>query len=186
MTDEKIKRSLESAELKLSNGEKFTHYGIVGFCFFIPFLFMFFHLKDFLLGMPKPVKSGEMWFLGIPTVIGIAFYILQKKRLKFKVVENDFNRVELDRIIEKVAKELEWDIIENKQKVLVAKTYPGLLSGSWGEQITILFDNKKVFVNSICDPSNRSSLISTGRNRQNENALIKEILMAKDLSLIHI
>ena len=175
MNNKQIKHSLESRELKLSNWEKLSHYGIVGFCFIIPLAFIFLHLKDYFENTPKSIKSGEIWFFTIPTLIGILFYYIQKRRLQFKEVNTSLNRTELNKIIEKVANELEWTLNLTKSKIIVAKTHPSFLSGSWGEQITILFDNKKVLVNSICDPDKKSSLVSMGRNKQNENKLIKEV-----------
>ncbi|WP_431106806.1 hypothetical protein [Winogradskyella poriferorum] len=178
MTIEKIKYGLENRELKLSNWDKFSHYGIVGFCFIIPLTFTFLHLKDYFSHTPKPIKSGEIWFFIIPTLIGILFFYLQKNRLKFKEVNTNLNKSELNKIIEKVAEELEWHLHFSNSKAIVAKTHPGFLSGSWGEQITILFDNRKVLVNSICDPEKKSSVVSMGRNKQNENKLIEEIKKA--------
>lgn len=57
----------------------------------------------------------------------------------------------------------------------IANTNPGFFSGSWGEQITVLFYQDSVFVNSICDPNKRSSVISWGRNSENEDTLIDKI-----------
>lgn len=178
MTSEKINYGLETRKLKLSNWDKFSHYGVVGFCFIIPLTFMFLHLKDYFLGVPKPIKSGVIWFFIIPTLIGILFFYLQKKKLKFKVVDTNLNKSELNNIIEKVARELEWNLHFSNSKAIVAKTHPEFLSGSWGEQITILFDNGKVLVNSICDLDKESSVVSMGRNKQNENKLIEEIKKA--------
>jgi hypothetical protein len=178
MNNEQIKYSLANRELKLSNWKKFSHYGIVGFCFITPLTFTFLHLKDYFENTPKTIKTGEMWFFIIPTLIGILFYYIQKNRLKFKEVDTSLNRAELNKIIEKVAEELEWQIILKNSKRIVAKTYPSFFSGSWGEQITIIFDNRKVLVNSICDPDKKSSVVSMGRNKQNEDKLIKEIRKA--------
>jgi hypothetical protein len=178
MNNEQLKYSLLNRELKLSNWEKFSHYGIVGFCFIIPLTFTFLHLKDYFENTPKAIKSGEMWFFIIPTLIGILFYYIQKNRLKFKEVNTSLNRAELNKIIEKVAEELEWEIYLKNSKIIVAKTHPSFLSGSWGEQITIIFENGKVLVNSICDPDKRSSVVSMGRNKQNEDKLKKAIVKA--------
>ena len=60
----------------------------------------------------------------------------------------------------------------------MAKTHPSFSSGSWGEQITILFDNRTILVNSICDLDKKNSVVSMGRNKQNENTLINEIKKA--------
>jgi hypothetical protein len=175
MNREQIKYSLTNRELKLSNRNKFTHYGIVGFCFLIPLVFAFLYLDAYFGNTPNRINSEWIWFLVVPTLIGILFYYLQKKRLKFKEVKTSLSRKELNEIIERIANELEWTLFFKNSKVIVAKTHPSFFSGSWGEQITILFDNRKVLVNSICDPDKQTSVVSMGRNKQNENKLIKEI-----------
>jgi hypothetical protein len=87
-------------------------------------------------------------------------------------------REELDSVVEKVANELKWIPYVMDKKVIIAKTHPSFFSGSWGEQITILFDKNRVLVNSICDPDKRSSVVSMGRNKQNMSRLIEEIKKA--------
>ena len=44
-----------------------------------------------------------------------------------------------------------------------------------GERITIIRDNNKILINSICDPDNRPSVSSWGQNRKNVNAFKKRI-----------
>ncbi|MFN8712784.1 MAG: hypothetical protein ACK5Z2_08015 [Bacteroidota bacterium] len=178
MTNEQIKYSIETGELKLGNWDKLTHYGIVLMCFLIPATIIFLHLKDHFEGTLKPIREGLIWFLIIPPILGIIFYRIQKERLKFKTIDTQLTREQLDLIVENVANELEWIPIFANEKVIVVKTSPGFFSGSWGEQITILFDNKRILVNSICDPDKQSSLVSMGRNKKNMNRLIEEIKKA--------
>ena len=64
------------------------------------------------------------------------------------------------------------------ENAIMAKTRPGFLSGSWGEQITILFDGNTILVNSICDLDMRGSVVPMGRNKKNMNRLIEEIKKA--------
>lgn len=175
MTNEQIKYSIETSEMKLGNWDKFTHYEIVGFLFFIPAMFMFLHLKDYFQGTPRPFREGEIWFMIIPSILGLLFYRLQKNRLKFKSIDTNLTREEIDPIIERVANELEWTPYVINEKIIIAKTRPSFFSGSWGEQITILFDKNRILVNSICDPDKRSSVVSMGRNKRNMNRLIEEI-----------
>jgi len=175
MTSETITYGLEKRELKLNFWQKVQHFGIVGFCFILPVTFTVMHLKDYFKNSFKPLTSGEIWFIIIPTVLGILLFYLQKSRLKFKEVHTNLNKSQLNNIIEKVAEELEWHIHTSNSKAIVARTHPGFSSGSLGEQITILFDHNKVLVNSICDPNKKSSLISLGRNGQNETTLIENI-----------
>ena len=178
MTKEKIKYGLENRELKLGFWGKIQHFGIVGFCFIIPITLTALYLKDYFNESARPLKTGDIWWVIIPTLLGILFFYVQKRRLRFKKVNTNLNKSELNKIIEKVAAELEWQIYFSNSKAIVAKTHPEILSGSWGEEITILFDYKKVLVNSICDLDKKSSLVSMGRNGQNENKLIEEIKKA--------
>lgn len=178
MTNDQIQYSIETGELKLGNWDKFTHYGIVGFLFIIPAMFIFFHTKDYFQGISRPFREGEIWFMIIPSILGLLFYRLQKNRLKFKQIETKLTREEIDQIIEKIANELEWITFVKNKKIIISKTFPGFFSGSWGEQITILFDKNRILVNSICDPDKRSSVVSMGRNKKNMNRLIEEIKKA--------
>ncbi|MDG4949649.1 hypothetical protein NLM59_01820 [Weeksellaceae bacterium KMM 9724] len=180
MTDEQIKYSIETGEMKLENWDKFTHYGIVCFLFFIPALFIFFHVRDYFQGIPRPFRDAEIWFIIVTSILGLLFYRLQRNRLKFKSIVTKLTREEIDPIIEKVANELEWTPYVVDKKIIIAKTHPSFFSGSWGEQITILFDKDKILVNSICDPDKRSSVVSMGRNKQNMNRIIEEIKKASN------
>lgn len=175
MTEEQRQLSLQTNKLTLTFWDKVSHFGIVGFLIFIPLMFIFFHLKDAINGTPKSLKDGEIYFLIIPTLLGLLFYKLQSDRLKFKEVHTTLSRKELADIIEKVGTELKWYPQEISDDIVVAKTHPSFFSGSWGEQITILFDTNKVLVNSICDPDKKSSVVSMGRNKKNINKLVEEI-----------
>ncbi len=175
MTKEQIKYSIETGELSLDNWQKFTHYGIVFYLLIIPAVFIFIHLKNYLFETHVPFREDMIWFLIIPPILAFLFYKLQKRKLQFKTIPNRLTREEMDLVIENVAEELEWKPSLINNKIIIAKTYPGFFSGSWGEQITILFDKKKILINSICDPDNRSSIMSMARNKQNIQRLIEEI-----------
>ena len=141
----------------------------------IPVSFIYFFLKKLVNNSSEKMNLETLLFITFPSVLGLFFYNLQSNRLKFKIVETNLKRSELNNIIYQVATELKWKIIKNDDQIVEAKTYPSLLSGSWGEQITILFDNKRLLVNSICDLERRSSAVSMGRNRKNTNRIIEEI-----------
>jgi hypothetical protein len=183
MTNEQIKYSIETGEMKLGNWDKFTHYRIVISLFMIPAFFIFFQLKDYYQGTSIPfLREGGIWFMIIPSILGLLFYRLQKGRLKFKSINTKLTRDELEIIIEKLANELEWTPCVKNEKVIIAKTHPSFFSGSWGEQITILFDKNRILVNSICDPDKRSSVVSMGRNKKNMDILTGEIIKASQMT----
>jgi len=101
------------------------------------------------------------------------FFLDAKTQVKVPGCSNQVNTATLKLIIDQVARELEWKGEFTSDNVYEAKTRPGFFSGSWGEQITILLPDGRVFVNSICDPDQRNSVFSNGRNRENENTLVK-------------
>jgi hypothetical protein len=181
MTKEIFNRSIETQELQLIGLEhKLTHYGIVGFLFIMPLILMVLHLIDYFNFGSIDFKDGEVWFLFLPSVLAIIFYLIQKNRLKFKIVTTTLNTEQLKGVINEVAKDLKWVRMPSSAQTYIAKTLPGFFSGSWGEQITVLFNNDTVLINSICDPDRRPSLVSMGRNRENENTLADKITQANN------
>ena len=178
MTEEQIEYSIKEERLKLGFWDKFTHYFVVVFIFLIPLFFIIFFIKDFFQGKQNNFKIEETIALIGLLLVGVLCYKIQRKRLNFKTVKTHLNRNDIASIIDEVAKELEWDMYEVSDKFIIAKTHPSFLSGSYGEQITILFYNDLVLINSICDPNKKSSMISMGRNKKNENKLIEAITKA--------
>ncbi len=181
MKEDHIKYALKNRELKLERRHLFSHYSIVGFLLITPSIFIFMFIKDYDKNMLKPTPSGFLWFFFVFLFLSFLSYYIQKKRLKYKVVDTKLNKATLRKIIGEVATKLEWQIIKSNTKVIIAKTHPSFFSGSRGEHITILFDTDAVLVNSICDPDEKSSLVSMGRNTKNENTLIEAIKMANKL-----
>ena len=175
MTEEDIRHSIEKNEVKLTFWGKIIHYGAVGYLIFVMAMSIFFQLTNKSNGPAKPISEGEIWFFIAMLPVIFFIYKLQRRRLKFKSVETNLKRKEINDIIREVAIELKWTLESINENYIVAKTHPGFFSGSWGEQITIIFDQNRVLVNSICDPDKRSSVTSMGRNKRNEMKLMNEI-----------
>ncbi len=175
MTDEQIESSIASGELQLTIWAKLTHYGIsVAFFLVLPMTILF-NIKDNFDGTYTPFQVSHFWFLMGSTFLALLLYRIQRSKLKLKIIETPLTREQLDPIISKVANELEWFPYVVNEKVILAKSYPDFLSGSWGEQITILFDRNRILVNSICDPDKKSSVVSYGRNKENVDRLTEAI-----------
>ena len=175
MTTEDADFARNNHQLKLSRKAHWTHFQIVYiflfFALFIPFIKLFHYLK----GTHKSFSKTEFISILIFIVLALLLYVLQKRRLRFKTVDTNLTREELLMIIKEVAEKLKWLPYNTQNDYIVARTRPSFFSGSWGEQITIVFDQTTVLVNSICDPRQKSSIISVGRNRKNMNTLIKAI-----------
>lgn len=176
MTKDIYNKSIETCEIQLEGFRaNLAHFGVVGFLLFMPSMMLFFHLIYFLQNKPNSFQEGEIWIIFIPLILSVVAYWIQKRRLKFCVVKTKLNPVQLKEMLLEVAAKLKWEFISTGTNAYVAKTNPSFFSGSWGEQITILFYCDSIFINSICDPKKRPSVVSWGRNRENENTLIEKI-----------
>ena len=162
-----IKRSKETGELQLTAGDKFSHYGIVVYLLIIPSTLIFVILKDLVLKGSANLRTEFVWIIVIAGALSFLFYRLQKKRLKLTKVDTCLTKEEIETVVEKVADELKWYPHLIDEEIIIAKTQPGFWSGSWGEQITIIFDSGRIWINSICDPDKMSSVTSNGRNDKN-------------------
>lgn len=164
-------------KLKLKFTDLLNHYLIVLFLL-IPLLFSLFsffqkYVLDSYTGVRQP---GEMLIVTAPFgLLAIFFLFIQKNRLRFKTIETDMPKEKIKMIIKQTAQELEWHPEMVNDDIVVAKTHPNWWEGSWGEQITILLDNHRILINSICDPNKPSSVVSFGRNRNNIKKLITKI-----------
>ncbi len=166
-----------TGRIKLSWLDLLTHYLIVIFLL-QPLLFLsFFWLKHFLTGEYTGERTfKEMFLVQIPFIIlAVVFFFIQHKRLNFKQIQTSLSIDLIQILIKTTANELEWIPFINTKYYKVFKTYPKWYTGSWGEQITIIIDNDKVMINSICDPDKRASVVSVGRNRKNMRCLIEKI-----------
>jgi hypothetical protein len=178
MKKELIKKSLETGELHLTFWQKEGHFGIVFYLLIIPAFFLFFFINDTNSTNFDERKVEIPMIAFISCGISLLTYRHQRKMLKFIPIDTKLNREELKKIIEEVGEQLEWKPHFMDDQVFIAKTFPGFWSGSRGEQITIIFDNGRILINSICDPDNRGSLFSNGRNRKNINSLVELVKAA--------
>lgn len=182
MKKEWIPIMISTGKLKMKFIDLLTHYIVVLF-FLIPItLNLFNYFQKHVLHNYKGVRSPEEMFIAtLPFgIIAIGMYFVQNNRLKFKSVESNLSTDKLKEIIEQTAKELEWHTEIAYNKIIIAKTSPKWWTGSWGEQITIIFDNSRIMINSICDPDKKASIVSMGRNKKNINTLIENIKNASN------
>ena len=178
MNAEIAKKCIDKNELQLNFWNKIDHYSVVVFVLIIPISLAFFKIKDILDKTEKPSREGEIYLFIIPIIFAILFYLLQKKRLRFKIAETKLTIGEIYKVVDETAIELDWIINQRKNSYFTANTNPKFTSGSWGEQITVIFTEKKILVNSICDLNKITSLVSMGRNKKNEQTLINNIKRA--------
>ena len=156
--------------LKLSFWDTLSHYIIALFLLLPIIVTIPDFIEIYILNSYSGFRSSrELLRVNTPFIIlSVLFYFIQYYKLKFKVVETSLSRNKIHDVILKTADELDWITEIDNTEMMQFKTYPSFWSGSWGEQITIVYDSNRLLINSICDPKSRLSVFSMGRNRRNE------------------
>jgi cytochrome c oxidase subunit IV len=175
MTDEQFKKSIEKKELQLNFEGRFTHYGIVSFLLFIALFFILNQVNDYLKNQMYIRLSDIILFIVLPTLLSILYYFIQKRKLKLIVIDTSLTPKEVSDIFSEVASEQGWGVSQQTSNILIANTPCSFRSGSWGEQVTLLLFKNQIFLNSICDPERRPSIVSYGRNKKNQLLLLNKL-----------
>jgi len=167
MAQQPIQKMIDRETLVLTKGQTFWHYSVIPFLLMAPIMtsisvFKYYVTHTYTAARPieEIILPGYIWLLP-----AIAFFFIQKRRLKFKVINISVGKEIFKEATEQAAKELEWRIEKETSNIIIAKT--AFNWRSWGEQITIIRCNDKILFNSICDPDKRPSVASWGMNKIN-------------------
>jgi hypothetical protein len=180
MTKEWIDIMKHSRRLKLSFWQRLDHYFIVLFILFIPGFTLFSLYEIYVSETYEGLRTAEELInISWPWIIpAIAFYFIQKRRLRFKEVKIDYSEQEFQEALKRTVEEYNWQIELNDEAILRAYR-PWNWTGSWGEMITIVKDKDRLLLNSICDPNKLSSVASYGWNKRNINTFLKNLVAVK-------
>lgn len=165
-----FEQSISSKRLQLTNEDKLTHYFIViGFIFMsgIGLLFM-------IRATDKDQFSRSLNMFIISSIIGLLFYYIQYRRLRFTVYETYLNREQIDEVIKYVAAHRKWVQVKKAETYYIATSIEAAFARSWGEKISILFINNTIYFNSICDPD-KISAVNWRRNYNHKKLFFKAI-----------
>lgn len=166
---------LRTGRLNLSFGRWLTHFGIVLYILLIPLALVSLRLAYWWDGDQAPVLAGEVAMLVIPLGAAFFFYRRQRKKLFFHPVDTRLSKEEIVRLMERIGGEEHWTPDYLGDDMLVCHTSPSFLSGSRGEQIFVVFDTNRVWLNSISNLDKKGSVTSFGRTRKQVQWLTDEI-----------
>jgi hypothetical protein len=173
MTKHQIHQMINSRTLVLTKQQLFWHYSIIPLLLIAPILTTVDVFKLYVFHTYSNTHEIDyyqyLWIL--PACI---FYLLQRGRLKFKVIDISVDSDCFNKAIEESAKDLEWTISHHCDDCVIAGRSWNW-TASWGELITIIRDKDKILLNSICDPDNVPSVASWGMNKLNIKTFIKHI-----------
>jgi hypothetical protein len=185
MKSEWIDIMKSTKRLKLSRWQTFAHFVIVVFISIIPSYTLFSLFEIYVTDAYDGVRTADELILitWLSVILAIAFYFIQKRQLRFREVKITYTYQEVQEAIERTAKENEWQIEINDKNILRAYR-PWNWTFSSGEMITIILDKERLLLNSICDPSSRSSIASYGWNDRNIETFLKNLVeIKKDVSI---
>ncbi|PXY02048.1 hypothetical protein DF185_05230 [Marinifilum breve] len=129
----------------------------------------------FLNGNYDGLRPIREMFDGTSIFVGIAFilFLLQYKRLRFKIYSISISEEKVIEICHKIAEVNEWKIKQSTKNVFVASTEVPF--DFIGEVITVIVHHQKVYINCICDPYKRPNITSFGYNRKYKQEIIRQI-----------
>jgi len=117
MTTEQLDKSFETGRLQLSTRDKFSHFGIVFFLCIAPSVLLTLHLNAYLQGLDTSFKDDEIGIILVPLFLAIIFYIIQRERLRFRLVTTSLRWNDLMILIEQVEKESNWIRVSSNKRI---------------------------------------------------------------------
>jgi len=167
---------IDTKRLQLKRFDLFSHYSSALFFLAIPVIDIYLIIKNKvnnnLEGYQRMIDGQNLAWFSLGIFFLLFFY--KKNNLRFKELRGSFSIKAFNRAFRKTAQDLKWNIIEENEKYVIAKSNRSL--GSWGEHITIIKTKNSIFINSICDPySAKPAISSWGDNNQNMNDFLKNI-----------
>jgi hypothetical protein len=180
MTNALIQQMKLTKRLKLSFWETVTHFSIVPFLllifsFNLPGIYRFYFTDNYtgFRNGGELIQISILWL-----ILAIVFYFIQRRQLRFHEFVVNQNADEFKEAVKRTQIEQEW-LVENCNSVSARAFRPWNWTGSWGEMITIIRDDNKILINSICDPHKFASVTAAGWNKRNVKAFINNLKEVK-------
>jgi len=166
----------KTKRLNLTLSQALIHYGFVLFLLFIAGLssksLVEIYITDTYTGFRTGANllTSAIAFL----LLAILFAQIQYRRLGFKEFVVIYTDEQFQEAVQRTTKGLGWRV-ENNSKTFFRAYRPWNWTGIRGEMLTIIKDNDKFLINSICDPDNWSSIATYGMNRKNIKIFLKNL-----------
>lgn len=98
---------------------------------------------------------------------GVLICFIQSRRLLFRAVETALDAEEIFKALAQVGEKYRWVFEHAGPDCLVLHTTRTLWTPTWGEQIFVVFDDGRIWLNSVNDLTKRSCLFPFGRTERN-------------------
>lgn len=117
-------------------------------------------------------RMGAILFL---LSLGLFLCFVQNRKLRFREVPTTLNDDEIFEAFKSVGQKYQWTIDHAGMDCLVAHTNRRFWTPTWGEQIFLVFDQGRFWINSVNDLTERSCLFSFGRTERNMQQVVDEV-----------
>ena len=149
-----------------------THYALPSLMAFVAFCMLLFNLFSLIYGWGVLLP---IWALCIPLLLALLLFRVQRNRLDFEEVPTRLSVEEIGTLFIELAEEHEWTIDHLGHDCIVAHTNPSMWSPTWGEQIFVVYDSGRMWLNSVNNLDRRSSIVSFGYTRRNVRWVVEAI-----------
>ena len=107
--------------------------------------------------------------------LGLFLCFIQNRKLRFREVPTTLNDDEIFEAFKSVGMKNRWTFDHAGMDCLVAHTNRTFWTPTWGEQIFLVFDQGRFWINSVNDLTERSCLFSFGRTERNMKLVIEAV-----------
>ncbi len=165
---------LKYRRLNLNTSCAYTHYGFPLTILIIPFIFVGVSLYEYAAGVEMSL-SVLFWFGALPLLLAYISYRRQRAKLYFEPIATTLTMEQIQQIVVEIANRNNWILDHVGEDCIAAHTIRRFPSLSWGEQVFVVFDKDRVWINSVNDLNKKSVACSFGYPKRNIR-LLKEVI----------
>lgn len=173
---------LQHKRLPLDPSGAMTHYGFPSVILLVPLILILTDVFGAVYG--KPVgwsRTVFLWCVAIPVAVAVLFVFIQRGKLAFWLVYTRLDTNQVHDALVQAADKWDWEIHYMDDDCMIATTHPSRWSLTWGEQIFVIFDKERIWINSVNDLNKRTAIASFGYTKRNIRR-VTEAIAAKEAS----
>lgn len=173
---------LRHRRLPLDPSGAMTHYGFPSMVLLVPLFLTLTAIFCVVYGKPLGWSPAAfVWCMVIPVAVAAFFVFIQRAKLKFWLVYTSLDTSQIQDALTQAAEKWDWEIDYMDNDCMIATTHPSTWSLTWGEQIFVVFDKDRIWINSVNDLNKRTVIASFGHTKRNIRR-VTEAITAKEAS----
>jgi hypothetical protein len=160
--------ALKTGRIRIRSVKAICHYFIIPIVLLsIPFLTGMYMLITHFRNNPLVPNTLIIGLMVVPSCLAVMTAIMLYRKLYFKKIPTKLSVTEIYKIITELGAREQWTCTHSGTDYYACRTNPEKRQSVLGEQIFIVFDQRRIWVNSICDPHKFSFGSMFGRTKRN-------------------